>query len=514
LLAPAQPPTSTRRRYRENTLVLETEYAVDQDAVTVIDVMPPSTDPYVRLVRFVVGKRGRVPMRTELAIRFGYGRHTPWLQHIDGDLVAISGPDAIPLSSPVEITTENAIATAGFTISEGQRLPLVLTWFPSHEPQPPHLDPEYLLADAERWWTAWADRCTYEGEWREAVVRSLLTLKALTYAPTGGIIAAPTTSLPETLGGGRNWDYRYCWLRDAAFTISALHGSGYDEEAVAFRAWLLRAVAGEPDALQIVYGPAAERDLREWQAGWLPGYERSEPIRIGNAAAQQFQLDVFGEIADAQYTLVLESGFHPGQQQIAARVLEFLESVWTEPDEGIWEIRAARRHFTHSKVMAWVALDRAVKLADRVGLEGPVDRWRALRDDIHAEVCRNGFDAERNTFTQSYGSPELDASLLRIPRVGFLPPSDPRVLGTIDAIQKGARSRRRPPRPVPAGNARRRRRPARARGSLPRLLILARRRHRTRRPHRASSPHSRASSRPAQRRSACCPNSTTSTPAD
>jgi GH15 family glucan-1,4-alpha-glucosidase len=283
---------------------------------------------------------------------------------------------------------------------------------------------------------AWAERCSYEGEWRDAVIRSLITLKALTYAPTGGIIAAATTSLPEQLGGSRNWDYRYCWLRDAAFTLSALHDAGFTDEALAWRAWLLRAVAGDPAHMQIVYGPAGERHLPEWVADWLPGYEGSAPVRIGNAAADQFQLDVYGELADSQYTLALESGFQPGQRQVVERVLAHLESIWSQPDEGIWEVRGERRHFTHSKIMAWVAFDRALKLADRIGLEGPVDDWRAVHAQIHAEVCEKGFDPQRNAFVQSYGSRQLDASLLRIAAVGFLPAADPRVAGTVAAIRR------------------------------------------------------------------------------
>jgi GH15 family glucan-1,4-alpha-glucosidase len=436
LIAPATRPRSVARHYREATLVLETEYEIEDGAVTVIDAMPPPDDRRVTVVRLVVGRRGRVPMRTELVLRFGYGLVAPLLQREGDDLVAVCGPDALRLATPVGLSDEDGTARADFSVSAGERVPFVLTSSASHEPAPPHLDPEQLVTGCEHWWRAWVERCTYEGEWREAVVRSLLTLKALSYAQTGGVIAAPTCSLPEQLGGSRNWDYRYCWLRDAAFTLTALHDAGYTEEALAWRAWLLRAVAGDPARMQIVYGPAGERHLPEWHADWLPGYEGSAPVRIGNVAATQFQLDVYGELADSQYTLVLESGFHPGQEQVVGRVLAHVETVWTQPDEGIWEVRGTRRHFTQSKVMAWVAFDRALKLAERVGLDGPVDHWRAVRDQIHADVCRNGFDADRTAFVQHYGGRELDASLLRMALVGFLPPNDDRVAGTINAIRE------------------------------------------------------------------------------
>jgi GH15 family glucan-1,4-alpha-glucosidase len=436
LLAPTTRTRAIARGYHEATLVLETEHETDEGTVAVVDAMPPPVDRRVRVVRLVVGRRGRVPMRMELALRFGYGLVTPVLQRDGDDLVAVCGPDAIRLATPVALSDEDGTAYADFSVSAGERVPFVLTWSASHEPAPPQLDPEQLVTGCEHWWRTWVARCTYQGEWRDAVVRSLLTLKALSYGPTGGVIAAPTCSLPEQLGGSRNWDYRYCWLRDAALTLTALHDAGYTEEALAWRAWLLRAVAGDPGHMQIVYGPAGERHLPEWHADWLPGYEDSAPVRIGNAAATQFQLDVYGELADSQYTLVLENGFHPGQDKIVRRVLAQVETAWTQPDEGIWEVRGKRRHFTHSKVMAWVSFDRALQLAERVGLDGPVDHWRAVRDRIHADVCRNGFDADRNTFVQYYGGRELDASLLRIAHVGFLPPNDARVAGTVDAIRE------------------------------------------------------------------------------
>jgi len=427
---------AVKRRYREDTLVLETDYETDSGSVRVIDTMSliPAGQS-VTLVRIVVACSGSVPMRMELAIRFGYGLLVPSLRCVADDLVAVSGPDALRLSTPVAVSDHGGCADAEFVVSVGQRIPFVLTWYPSHEPEPVHLDPEYIVADSERWWRAWAERCTYEGEWREAVVRSLITLKALTYAPTGGIVAAPTTSLPEELGGSRNWDYRFCWLRDATLALAALHDAGYSEEALAWRDWLLRTVAGDPAKMQIVYGPGGERHLPEWEADWLPGFADSAPVRIGNAATSQFQLDVYGEVAQSQYQLAREGGFGSGQQKIVGQVLEFLETAWSRPDQGIWETRSQPRHFTYSKVMAWVAFDRAVKVAEEAGLEGPVERWREIRDLIHSEVCAKGFEAKRNTFVQSYGKPELDASLLRIPLVGFLPPTDSRVVGTVDAIR-------------------------------------------------------------------------------
>ena len=437
LLAPAATRVATRRRYRDNTLVLETDHETDEGTVTVIDTMPRgSAGRSVTFVRIVVGRRGRVPVRSQLRIRFGYGLLAPSLKRDAGDLLAISGPDALRLSTPVDIVARAGSADAEFDVSEGERIPFVLTWFPSHEPAPPHFDPEYMVSDCERWWREWATRCTYHGEWREAVIRSLLTLRALTYEPTGGLVAAPTTSLPEELGGGRNWDYRFCWLRDATLAAAAMRDAGYVEEAFDWREWLARTVAGDPARMQIVYGPAGERHLPEWEADWLPGYAGSSPIRIGNAAAGQFQLDVYGEIADAQHRLVLEQGFRPGQQEIIGQLLEFLESAWSKQDQGIWEMRSEPRHHTYSKVMAWVAFDRAVKLVECCELDGPIDRWRSVRDQIHAEICSKGYDAERNTFTQSYGARELDAALLRLPIVGFLPPDDPRIVGTVNAIRR------------------------------------------------------------------------------
>ena len=435
LLSPANKIHSVRRRYREDTLVLETDYETEDGAVTLIDCMPPrSKEPDV--VRMVVGRRGQVRMRLRLTIRFDYGSIVPWVRRTHKGIRAIAGPDTLVLQTNVDLRGEGLTTIAEFTVSEGERVPFVLLWHPSHELTPSIDDPEDTIVHTERWWREWSSRCTYEGPWRANVLRSLITLKALTYAPTGGIVAAPTTSLPEQLGGTRNWDYRYCWIRDATFTLYSLIHGGYTDEAHAWRDWLLRAVAGKPSELNIMYGLAGERRLTELEIGWLPGYEGSAPVRTGNAAHRQFQLDVYGEVMDALYVARRE-GLPPDENawRVQKALIEFLESAWTKPDEGIWEVRGPRRHFTHSKVMAWVAVDRTVKAIERFGLKGPVERWRKLCSAIHDEVCHKGFDTERNTFVQFYGGKELDASLLMIPLVGFLPPDDPRVRGTIAAIQ-------------------------------------------------------------------------------
>jgi len=435
LLSPTNKIHSVRRRYREDTLVLETDYETEDGAVTLIDCMPPrSKEPDV--VRMVVGRRGQVRMRMRLTIRFDYGSIVPWVRRTHKGIRAIAGPDTLVLQTNVDLRGEGLTTIAEFTVSEGERVPFVLLWHPSHELTPSIDDPQDTIVHTERWWREWSSRCTYEGPWRANVLRSLITLKALTYAPTGGIVAAPTTSLPEQLGGTRNWDYRYCWIRDATFTLYSLIHGGYTDEAHAWRDWLLRAVAGKPSELNIMYGLAGERRLTELEIGWLPGYEGSAPVRTGNAAHQQFQLDVYGEVMDALYVARRE-GLPPDENawRVQRALIEFLESAWTKPDEGIWEVRGPRRHFTHSKVMAWVAVDRTVKAIERFGLKGPVERWRKLCTAIHDEVCRKGFDTERNTFVQFYGGKELDASLLMIPLVGFLPPDDPRVRGTIAAIQ-------------------------------------------------------------------------------
>jgi GH15 family glucan-1,4-alpha-glucosidase len=435
-LAPAGPVREVRRHYQGDTLVLETEYRTDDGVVRVVDCMPPrQSDPDV--ARVVEGVRGRVPMRMELTIRFDYGSIVPWVRHVDGALHAVAGPDSVWLRTPVPVYGENWTTLAEFTVAEGERAPFMLTWHASHRPAPRRIDPVRALGDTEAWWGEWASGIDYAGGWQDAVIRSLLTLKALTYAPTGGIVAAPTTSLPEQLGGVRNWDYRYCWLRDATFTLSALMLAGLGEEAKAWREWLLRAVAGQPRQMQILYGVAGERRITEQELDWLAGYQGSRPVRVGNAAVNQFQLDVYGEVMDT-----LHLGRHIGLESdetawdFQRALLEFLESNWREPDEGIWEIRGPRRHFTHSKVMAWVALDRAIKAVDLLGHDGPVDRWRAIRRELHDEVCREGYDSERDTFVQYYGADHLDASLLQIPLVGFLPSDDPRVKGTVAAIQR------------------------------------------------------------------------------
>jgi len=435
LLAPAGEVRSIRRRYRDQTLVLETDYETDDGAVTVIDCMPVRTHRPV-LVRGIEGKRGHVRMRMELVIRFDYGSIVPWVHQIHGGITAIGGPDSVALITPVPLRGEGLATVADFVISAGQRERFTLLWHASHEPMPPPIDPWWAIIGTENWWKEWSGRCTYRGEWRDAVVRSLITLKALTYAPTGGIVAAPTTSLPEKIGGVRNWDYRYCWLRDATFTLFALMNTGYLSEARAWRGWLMRAIAGHPAESQILYGLAGERRLPELELDWLSGYEASRPVRIGNAASKQFQLDVYGEVLDALYHARLH-GLEtlPGGWANAQALLEFVETAWQKPDEGIWEVRGPRRHFTHSKVMAWVAFDRGVKMMERFGLEGPAERWQQVRDAIHAQVCRDGFNAETGSFVQSFGSRELDASLLLMPLVGFLPPEDPRVRGTVEAIE-------------------------------------------------------------------------------
>jgi GH15 family glucan-1,4-alpha-glucosidase len=436
LLAPVAAEHRVRRRYRDGTLVLETEFETDTGAVRLIDCMPHRHE-HADVVRIVEGLRGRVPMRMELALRFDYGQIEPSMHSLDDRLLFMAGPDGVTLRAGVATTTEDMVTTAEFVVAEGQRVPFLLSWFPSHTPLPECVDAERLVTETEAWWRDWSSRLSYRGEWREAVLRSTITLKALTYEPTGGIVAALTTSLPEKLGGVRNWDYRYVWLRDAAFTLDALSAAGYLDEAVAWRDWLLRAAAGDPSKLQIMYGPAGERRLPETEAGWLPGYEGSRPVRIGNAAVGQFQLDVFGEVMDALH-LARQSGMEPDPAAWALQqaVMEFLESSWSLPDEGIWEVRGPRRQFTHSKVMAWVAFDRAVKAVERSRLPGPVDRWRRLRAEVHADVCRRGYDPDRHTFTQSYGSSAVDASLLQLPLVGFLPASDERVRGTVAAIER------------------------------------------------------------------------------
>ena len=436
LLAPAAGGAATRRSYRESTLVLDTEWDTPEGSVRVTDCMPPR-DRHPDVVRVVRGLRGRVAMRMQLVLRFDYGSIAPWVRAIDGDLLAIAGPDGVVLDSPVETRGEDLTTVAEFEVSEGEELGFVMTWFPSHESPPRSVEPREAVERTQRWWERWSARGTYEGEWREPVHSSLLMLKALTYAPTGGIVAAATTSLPECLGGVRNWDYRYCWLRDATLTLYSLISAGYREEAADWRDWLIRAVAGDPADMQIMYGPAGERRLVELELDWLAGYADSRPVRVGNAAVGQLQLDVYGEVVDALHNAT-RAGIPPDEEawRLTQPLLDFLEGAWSEPDEGLWEVRGGRRQFTHSKVMAWVAFDRAVKTAEALERPGPVDRWRRVRDEIHADVCRQGYNADRGAFTQYYGSRDLDASLLMIPLVGFLAPDDERVRGTVAAIER------------------------------------------------------------------------------
>ena len=437
LLAPRGGGRGVRRAYREQTLVLETEFETRDGVVRVVDAMPKRRG-HPNVLRVVEGVRGRVAMRMELVVRFDYGSVVPWVRRLPDDtLTAIAGPDALCLRTPVEHHGEDLKTVSDFTVAAGDRVPFALTWYRSHEAPPEAVDPLAALARTEAAWRRWCARGSYDGRWREAVERSLIVLKALSYEPTGGIVAAPTTSLPEQLGGVRNWDYRHCWIRDAAFTLYALMISGHVDEARAWRDWLLRAVAGKPDQLQTLYGPAGERRLPELEIPWLPGYEGSAPVRIGNAASTQFQLDVYGELIDTMH-IARREGIEPDENawRLERGLLQFLETAWREPDEGIWEVRGPRRHFTHSKVMAWVAFDRAVKAVTQLGYTGPAERWARLRDEIHEEVCRRAFDPELGAFVQSYDSRLLDASLLMMPLVGFLPATDPRVRGTVAAIER------------------------------------------------------------------------------
>jgi GH15 family glucan-1,4-alpha-glucosidase len=437
LLTPAEPVLSVERHYRGDTLVLETTFTTASGVVSVIDFMPPR-DEAPDVVRIVCGIRGDVPMRLELVIRFDYGSIVPWVTRVSDGIRAIAGADSLHLAAPVPLHGRDLTTLAEFVVREGERLPFVLTWHPSHLPEPAPVHAEAALVDTERFWSEWSARSTYDGPHAALVRRSLVTLKALTYAPTGGIVAAPTTSLPERIGGVRNWDYRFCWLRDATLTLCALMAAGHSEEALAFRGWLLRTVAGDPSRLQIMYGIAGERRLTELTLDWLPGYEASRPVRVGNAAHVQLQLDVYGELLDTMHQvrrLSLPSG--DGEAWAVERaIVESLERLWREPDEGLWEIRGPRRHFVHSKVMAWVAFDRAIKAIECYGRKGPLEQWRAIRAEIHEQVCREGFDAELGSFVQSYGSKELDASLLMLLPVGFLPPGDPRMVGTVEAVRK------------------------------------------------------------------------------
>jgi len=442
LLAPSSGGSCTRRGYRGDSLVLESEWETPDGTVRVVDLMPPrgrAPDG----VRIVEGGSGRVRMRTELLLRFDYGSVVPWVRTVDGELAGTAGPDAVWLSGPVQLEATNRgdgrdqCITGEFEVDAGEHVEFVLTYAASHEQRPPRTEPGQALEETLRYWSDWIGHCDYDGRWQDAVRRSLITLKALTYAPTGGILAAATTSLPEQLGGPRNWDYRFCWLRDATYTLQALLGTGFHREAKAWRDWLLRAVAGDPADLRIMYALDGSRRIPEYEVPWLSGYEDSSPVRVGNAAAGQFQLDVWGETLDGLH-LARRAGLHSTGDawDLQRALLEFLEGAWDEPDNGLWEVRGPRRPFVHSKVMAWAGVDRAVQAVERYGLDGPVDRWRRLRQEIHDDVCAKGFDADRGTFTQFYGSRGLDAALLLIPRVGFLDWGDQRVIGTIEAVQR------------------------------------------------------------------------------
>ena len=437
-ICPAGGKLSVKRQYRPGTLILETEFETASGAVTLIDFMPVRSRQS-DLVRIVVGRRGRVSMHTEGVLRFDYGSSVPWVAlGADGlSARAIAGPDMTVLCSPVKLENRQRRTWAAFEVGAGDTLAFALTHSESHLEAPRRVDPHTALADTEAFWKNWSARCKVGGEWSGAVCRSLITLKALTYAPTGGIVAAPTTSLPEKIGGVRNWDYRHCWLRDATLTLLALMNAGYYDEARAWREWLLRAVAGSPGQMQIMYGIAGERRLPEWEIPWLAGYEDSLPVRIGNAAAAQLQLDVYGELMDALYQ-ACKGGLarHELAWGLQTALLTHLEKVWIQPDEGIWEVRGPPRHFTHSKLMAWVAFDRAVKMMEGMGVPGPVERWREIRERIHADVCERGFSTKRNAFVQSYDCEELDASLLQIAITGFLPAEDPRVVCTVEAIRR------------------------------------------------------------------------------
>ena len=439
LIAPKEHVRSVSRRYEEETLILETVFETESGRVALIDFMPPYyTDTTIH--RVVEGREGTVEMAMELIVRFEYGVITPWVTATGDGLVMVAGSDGLRFHSPVPLTGRGQATMASFEISPGARRSFSLTWFPSTGPTPLPLDSLAARTHARRWWSDWVGRCTYDGEWRDDVVRSLITLKALTYEPSGAVCAAATTSLPEALGGGRNWDYRYSWLRDATFTLAAFLLSGYTDEAAAWTRWLRRAVAGSPGELQIMYGVGGERRLTEFELDWLPGYQESKPVRIGNQASTQFQLDVFGEVLDSALTAARNT--FPREvdwgSDLLLAILAHLEQVWEQPDDGIWEVRGPRRHFTHSKVMAWVAFDRAIRLAQdyRTLPQDRVPHWTELRDRIHAQVCERGFDKDINSFTQYYGSRLLDASLLMLAPVGFLPPDDPRIVGTVTAIQR------------------------------------------------------------------------------
>lgn len=435
-IAPAGDVTGVHRRYRENTLILETEFETETGRVRIIDFLPPRREE-PDVVRIVEGCEGSVEMLMEFSIRFDYGSIIPWVRRKPFGLQATAGPETVSLYTDVDLQARNMHTVAEFTVRKGDRVPFTLLWNRTHAESRECAAPDEQVAFTEKWWRDWSSRCNYEGKWKDAVMRSLITLKALTYQPTGGVIAAATTSLPEKLGGERNWDYRYCWLRDATFTLYSFITGGYLDEACQWRDWLVYAAAGTPSQMQLMYGLAGERRLTELVLDWLPGYEGSSPVRIGNAAAKQFQLDVFGEVMDALH-VARRSGLKPDENawRVQRELLNHLETVWEQPDNGIWECRGERRHFTHSKVMAWVAFDRGVKAVEKFNLDGDVGNWSGIRDKIHEQVCHHGFNESLNSFVQHYGSDEPDASLLMLPLVGFLPANDPRIVGTVEFIQK------------------------------------------------------------------------------
>ena len=435
-IAPVDEVVRVERRYRGDSMILETTFTTASGVVTLIDFMPP-VGTQSDLVRMVVGKQGRVTMRVELLLRFGYGALVPWVTRLDDhSLRAIAGPDMVVLHMDTPLHGEGLSSVGEVTVGAGDTTSFVLTWRASHETPPTPVDARAALAETEAFWSDWSSRCTYDGEFRAPVLRSLLTLKALTFRPTGGIVAAPTTSLPEEIGGSRNWDYRVCWLRDATLTLIALMDAGYFDEAQAWRDWLLRAAAGSPDQVQIMYGLGGERRLLEWEVPWLPGYEGSQPVRIGNAAYAQLQIDVFGEVMDAFHQARV-GGIPESTDawELECALAAHLEQVWSRPDNGIWEVRGGRQHFTHSKVMTWVAFDRAIQSAEALGLPGPIGHWRTLRQKIHDEICTRAFDRKIGSFVQAYDSTQVDASLLLLPLVGFLPATDERILGTVRAIE-------------------------------------------------------------------------------
>ena len=436
LLAPATPVRESSRRYRHDTLVLESIFETDEGTVRAIEFMPPRGRA-PDIVRIVEGLEGSVPMRSELIIRFDFGRIVPWVRRVDDARSAIAGPDALCFRTPTHVRGEDLSTVSEFTLAEGERIPFVLTWYPSHETLPEEIDPEQALRDTEAYWLDWAESRVHQGDYHEEIHQSLLVLKALTYEPTGGIVAAPTTSLPELVGGVRNWDYRFCWLRDATLTLLAMLNAGYHDEAEAWERWLLRAVAGDPADIQILYGIAGERRIDERELEWLPGYQGSKPVRVGNAASEQLQLDVYGEVIDALYqTHVRGRTVDDNVWSLIRKLLDWLADGWRQEDAGLWEVRGPARHFTHSKMMAWVAFDRAVRFHEEFGREGPVERWRALRDEIHAEVLARAWNDDKKAFAQSYGAAELDASVLLMPMVGFLPATDERFVSTVGAIRR------------------------------------------------------------------------------